>query len=167
YCNITLAIQAMEQIRLRLCQECVIDIQMLSASDYAVKDKKRQEIQGKLDQLALLVASNNPKAVEKWIDGYLATTAEVSEVTKSDKSLSTKELSEIHLKMVPRDVGLQDISTFLKTESYYGNYLEVPIEVTMVWIIMQTPGPLVDGSSEFYEFTNRQGLIANFDSYLV
>ena len=53
-----------------------------------------------------------------------------------------------------------------KTESYYGNYLEVPSKVTMVWIIMQNQGPLVDGSSEFYEFTNRQGLIANFDSYL-
>ena len=65
------AIQLMEQTRLRLCEERVIDIQVLKYYDYVAKDTKRQEIQEKLDQLIFLVALNNPQAVEKWIDGYL------------------------------------------------------------------------------------------------
>lgn len=105
------AIQAMEQTRLRLCEERVTDIQMLKYDDYVAKDKKRQETQEKLDQLAYLVALNNPQAVEKWIEKYMTT---VTVVTKDSKSLPTLGPSEIHLKMVPKDVGVQDVSTFLK-----------------------------------------------------
>ncbi|WP_310442521.1 hypothetical protein [Sulfurimonas sp.] len=105
------AIQAMEQTRLRLCEERVIDMQTLKYDDYLAKDKKRQENQEKLDQLAYLVALNNPQAVEKWIDNYMTT---ITVVTKDNKSLSTLGSSEIHLKMVPKDVAVQDVSTFLK-----------------------------------------------------
>lgn len=100
------AIQAMEQTRLRLCEEKITDVQLLKYDDYLAKDKKSQETQDKLDQLAYLVTLNNPQAVEKWIDVYLTTVAK-STGTKSPLSLEEPSV-------IPRDVGVQNISIFLK-----------------------------------------------------
>ena len=109
------AIQAMEQTRLRLCEERVTDIQMLKYDDYVAKDKKKQETQEKLDQLAYFVALNNPQAVEKWIDKYMTkvivSSADLSMTTKAEETLRP----ETEFKMIPNDnASVQEISTFLK-----------------------------------------------------
>lgn len=134
------AIQVMEQTRLRLCEERVTDIQLLKYDDYVAKDKIRQKNQEKLDQLAYLVALNNPQAVEKWIDNYLTKVIVSSEETPGDKLMKTKAEAEkapadksmetkvgvvlektvrppteFKYKMIPKDNAIvQEISTFLK-----------------------------------------------------
>ncbi|MBU4321363.1 MAG: hypothetical protein KJ739_09805 [Nitrospinae bacterium] len=113
------AIQAMEQTRLRLCEERVIDMQTLKYEDYLAKDKKRQENQEKLDQLAYLVTFNNPQAVEKWIDKYLIKVIVSNEKAPADLSMTTKAEETLRLaiefKMIPNDnASVQEISTFLK-----------------------------------------------------
>ncbi len=107
------AIQTMEQIRLRLCEERVIDLQTLKYEDYLDKDKKRQENQEKLDQLAYLVTLNNPQSVEKWIAAYLTTkeTSVSSNATVKSLASNKNEKSEI----VPNDASsVREVSTFLK-----------------------------------------------------
>jgi hypothetical protein len=59
--------------------------------------------------------------------------------------------------------AIEDTPTTVK---YYAKFLYVPDEVKKVWIIMQNYGPLIDGSSDFYEFTDRNGLIGNFEKYI-
>lgn len=72
-------IAAMEQSRLNLCQNAIRDIQVLRYEDYRAEDRKLNDAQQKLDQLAFIVASNNPGAVQRWIDAYLEKEPMISE----------------------------------------------------------------------------------------
>lgn len=62
--------QAMDLNRIRQCQQLNSAISTLSYADYAAERSRMLKNQEKLDQLAYLVALNNPAAVEKWIDAY-------------------------------------------------------------------------------------------------
>ena len=95
----------------------------------------------------------------------------ISESTKRDYLLSLKSPEKIKKAIEEAPANVIKSKTELireidKTEQYYANFLYVPDEVKKVWIIMQDYGPLVDGSSEFYEFTDRNGLIGNFEKYV-
>jgi len=107
------AIQVMEQTRLRLCEEMIIDMQVLKYEDYVAKDKKRQEIQNKLDQLAYFIALNKPEAVEAWIDEYLDIEIAKESSLSDKKSGSVQELG-IKFQMVPNNAPVREVSTFLK-----------------------------------------------------
>jgi len=109
------AIQVMEQTRLRLCEERVTDMQVLKYDDYVAKDKKRQEIQDKLDGLAYLVALNNPQAVEKWIDAYITITKVASgRFPASGKTVGIFKQSGTKFKVFPNNASVREVSTFLK-----------------------------------------------------
>lgn len=94
------AIAAMEQTRLRLCEESIRDIQLLEYKDFVEKDKKRQVSQDKLDQLTMLVASDNVTAVDHWINAYLiqVPVAPAPPLGNSSKVLSVLGGNHIELK---------------------------------------------------------------------
>lgn len=53
----------------------------------------------------------------------------------------------------------------LDKTKHVSDILFVPFDVAVVYVHLQQPGPLVDGSSEIYDVVDREGLINRFEEF--
>jgi hypothetical protein len=71
--------------------------------------------------------------------------------------------------MKKKSIFLFLLFTFYAIYAIYSDPLEdiyVPTNVSVVYVIIQKPGPLVDGSSELLSLDSRDEFLANFSKYI-
>lgn len=177
----------MENFMIKLALVCLLLFLSACATnpDFQPKKESVAELGGNYKEIQAKLAAGkkyqdmSPEAQIEYIQNFkeykvielLINSNKISDETTRQYLLSLKTLDRIK-KAIQESPSTtinsksELIEEIRKTESFYGNYLYVPSKITKVWIIMQNHGPLIDGSSNFYEFTDRRGLIANFDKYL-
>jgi len=116
------AMQLMDNQHMAFCERLNRDIQTLRYEDYRELRFKMEDLQTKLDQLALLILMNDAKGVERWIDTYLTSDRlQQAEFLKQAESLMSRydiELPSIKLQpdanmlFFPKDIAPQPMASF-------------------------------------------------------